>query len=203
MFKLALTSFVVLASVVACSPGAPAAPAGAPAPAIEGHWASACTPSPQADGSTQYLVLDFVIGKSDWKLDYVVHADAACTTKLVTVAIDGDYALDRPSNTVANAWEARFAFAHKTITPHVDGLVAALTGAKCGAKPWKVGEAQDVYEAGCAAFGMYPKATCSADYDLVSLDGAALHFGARPKDNDMCTAAKRPTAIGPLALARR
>ncbi len=204
-FKLApfVAAFTVALAACGASPSSPPASSTRSAPAIDGRWTSACAPSPQADGSTQYLVLDFTIGKSDWKIDYVVHGDAACSVKLLTVTIDGDYALDRPSPSVAGAWEARFGFAHKVMTPHVDGLVQALTGAKCGAKPWKIGEGQDVYDAGCAAFGQYPKATCPADFDLVKLDAGALHFGDRPKDNDMCTPAKRPSAISSLALPKR
>ncbi|CAN5287646.1 hypothetical protein BH09MYX1_BH09MYX1_39420 [soil metagenome] len=191
-----------IVTVAACSPTPSTPPPASTAPVLDGHWVSACTASPQADGSTQYVKLDAILGKTDWKLDYVVHGDAACSARLVTITIDGDYALDRPSPTLEGAWEARFGFAHKSITPHVDGLVAALTGAKCGAKPWKVGEAQDVFDAGCAAFGQYPKASCGADYDLVGVVGGKLHFGERPKDNDMCVAAKRPAALAQIALGR-
>lgn len=186
----------------ACSP-TPSTPPASSAPALAGRWVSACTPSPQADGSTQYLVLDFTLGAADWKLDYRVHADAACSTRLVTIAIDGDYLLERPSTTVEGAWEARFGFRHKTVTPHVDGVVAALTAGKCGTKAWVVGEGQEILDGGCAAFGQYPRASCAADFDLVRLDASALHFGDRPKDNDMCTPAKRPRALSPLGVTKR
>jgi hypothetical protein len=202
----------VLASVVlaACSggttPAAPDATAGgdaSAAPNLAGRWVSDCIPSPQADGSTQYFRLDFDLRASDWDLDYVVHADAACEVPLVTVAIAGPYALERPSSSVEGAWEARFGFASKTIRPEVDGLrdfLNSLDG--CGTEPFQTGVAQDVYASGCPAFGQYPQAACSADYDLVRLDGDTLYFGARPANNDMCTPANRPTALSPVANRR-
>jgi hypothetical protein len=60
-----------------------------------------------------------------------------------------------------------------------------------------------VLQTGCAGFGQYPGADCPADFDVVKRDGDDLFFGARPADNDMCTAAKRPTALSPVANHRR
>ncbi|MFY0533934.1 hypothetical protein [Nannocystis pusilla] len=74
------------------------------APDLAGRYVSDCLPSPQADGSTQYLRLDFDIDDAAWKLDYVTHADDACATKLVTVHIEGPYELERPSTAVEGAW---------------------------------------------------------------------------------------------------
>lgn len=56
---------------------------------------------------------------------------------------------------------------------------------------------------GCATLGQYPIATCPADYDLVKVEGDDLTFGARPKDNDMCTPDKRPQALAPLSSKRK
>lgn len=41
---------------------------------------------------------------------------------------------------------------------------------------------------------------CAADFDLVARSGDRLRFGARPADNDLCTADKRPTALRPMIL---
>lgn len=174
------------------------------APDIAGRYVSDCLPSLQADGSTQYLRLDFDLDDAAWKLDYVTHADDACATKLVTVHIEGPYELERPSTAVEGAWEARFGFTTKTIRPEVDGLrdyLNSLDG--CGAADFATGVAQDVLGTGCAGFGQYPGADCPADYDLVKRDGDDLFFGARPADNNMCTAAKRPAALSPVANHRR
>ena len=171
-------------------------------PDITGAWVSECLPA--ADGS--YFVLDFDIAQDSWDLDYVVYGDDACTTKLVTVHIDGPYELGDASAAVDGAYEGLFSFTNKTITPHADGLVDVLNGADpaCGAATWALDVTQSVYETGCAGFGQYPMADCTADYDLVYLDADAdtLQFGARPADNDMCSAAERPTALNPALFTR-
>jgi hypothetical protein len=56
---------------------------------------------------------------------------------------------------------------------------------------------------GCLGFGQYPKTQCSADYDLVKVEGDKLQFGKRPADNNMCTPGKRPTALNPNAFTRK
>lgn len=211
MSTLRHSMFFVLLFALACgseTASAPDATSGgedaATAPSLVGRWISDCTPSPQADGSTQYFRLDFDLDATDWTLDYVVHGDAACEVPLVTVHIEGPYALERPSESVAGAWEARFGFERKTIRPEVDGLRDFLNSLEgCGTTDFETGVAQDVYASGCPGFGQYPEASCEADYDLVRLDGDSLFFGARPADNDMCTAAKRPTAVSPVANRRQ
>jgi Adenomatosis polyposis coli down-regulated 1 len=203
-------SIVSLVSMTACSAATSSAPdatsggdASAP-PALAGHWVSDCTPSPQADGSTQYFVLDFDLADARWDLDYVVHGDAACTAPLLTVHIAGPYALERPSASVEGAWEARFAFDEKTIRPEVDALRDVLNGLDgCGAEDFATGVANDVYTTGCAPFGQYPRERCEADYDLVRVVDDTLFFGARPADNDMCTAERRPTALSPVGARRQ
>jgi hypothetical protein len=63
--------------------------------------------------------------------------------------------------------------------------------------------AKEVLDSGCLPLGQYPKADCSADYDLVSLEGSSLQFGARPADNNMCTPDKRPTKLSPVVLTKQ
>ncbi len=172
-------------------------------PDLAGRYASACLPAPQADGSTQYYSLDFTLTASEWAVDYVVHADPACSSKLVTVHIEGPYEVGEPRADLPGVHDARFAFTRKTITPHVQPLADALSSMGCGAAPWQVDQAEDVFEGGCAGFGQYPRSRCEADHDLVKLDGDRLQFGARPADNDLCTPDKRPTALNPLIFQRR
>lgn len=164
---------------------------------LAGRWLGPCA----AAGDGTYFVLDFDLSAADWSVDYVVHGDEACSSPLLTVAIEGPYALTGASEAVSGAWEGTFSFSSKQMTPHVADLAAALDGAGCGSAPWTIGSAQDVYEAGCPAFGQYPEASCSADYDIVSRTGETLQFGARPADNDMCSEDKRPQALSPLELA--
>jgi len=175
-----------------------------PAPSVAGHWRSECLPTPQANGSTLYATLDLVgTGTDRWALDYTLHGDAACSAALVTVSIDGTYSIDEPSKVVTDAWNARFGFDDKRITPRVQQLADALTAAHCGTAAWQVGAAQSVYTAGCAAFGQYPAAQCAADYDLVAVDGNSLRFGARPADNNLCNPDKRPTALASISLTKQ
>jgi len=195
---------VLLLITAACGNGQPpATPDAATPPSITGHWASTCFASPQADGSTLYAKLDLTgTDPNKWSLDYTLHGDAQCSAKLVTISIHGAYDVLEPSPTVSGAWDARFGFDDKTITPFVQPIADALGAAKCGTSAWQVGVSQSVYANGCAAFGQYPQSKCQADYDLLSIEGTTLHFGNRPADNDMCTADKRPTQLSALALVK-
>ncbi len=191
---------IVLPALFACGAAAPPPPsgdAGTTPPSLAGHWVSDCIASEAADGSTSYSQLDFDLADARWTLDYVVHGAPDCSAPLMTVHVDGPYALERPSDTVAGAWEARFAFDTKTVRPEVDAMRDFLNGLDgCGSAPFATGVAQSVYESGCPTLGQYPMSRCQADYDLVKLDGSDLRFGMRPADNDMCSADKRPTALG-------
>jgi hypothetical protein len=137
-----------------------------------------------------------------WQLTYAVFGDAACTVRLVDVDIAGEYEIGASSPTVAGARDAVFHFDSKTITPRAQPLADALNGMDCGGG-FVVGTSHDVYEGGCAGFGQYPRATCSADHDLVWREGDHLRFGQRPADNNMCTPDRRPTALSPLVLHQR
>lgn len=194
------TTTSALAALAGC---ASQPPTGSEAQSLAGRYQSDCLPQPQADGSTQYARLDFDLTDDTWTLDYVVHGDAACTAQLVGVHIEGAYEVGEPAPGLDAAFQARFGFAKKTITPYVDGLAGALAAMGCGTSPWQVGQAQDVLAAGCAGFGQYPQGRCEADYDVVKLDAEGLHFGARPADNDMCTPDKRPTSLNPAVFRRR
>ena len=189
-----------LVSILAAACGGPALTTHPPAPVdVAGHWTSACTPAPQPDGTTRYFTLDFHNTTDHWQVAYTVFADPACTTGLVIANIDGRYEIGGPA-AVAGAREAVFHFDHKTLTPVVPPLVQALDHLGCG--QGAVGAARDIYAHGCPAFGQYPRAACSADYDLVWRQGDELRFGKRPADNDMCSPARRPSELAELVLHR-
>ena len=202
-----LTMFLASAALSACGAATPGPAVGTPGPAAEaaaapdisGHWKSACTKT----GDAQAITLDFKNTKSEWTLDYVTYGDATCTTPFVTVHIEGPYEIGTRSAAAAGAWEGRFGFVKKTVTPHDDAAAAFLGSDKaCGSGAFASGKATDVLEKGCAGLGQYPATRCSADHDLVSVDGATLRFGDRPKDNDMCSEAKRPKALSALTMNR-
>jgi len=185
-------------------PGSPAAaedagalPAAA-APDVAGRWKSACTPST----APQAFTLDFTIADPAWSVDYAVYADAACAEKLLTVHIEGTYAIGAPS-AVAGAYDARFAFTRKVVTPHVDAATQLLASPEgCARDGFVTGAPTDVSDAGCAGLGQRPVAACPADYDIVRVADGGLTFGLRPADNDMCTPDKRPKALAPVTSGR-
>jgi hypothetical protein len=201
LLALSLLVLVPVASGCGSSSSTPAAtPAGTNAPDLSGKWQSACTPM----SDTQGFVLDFDLTDKTWGLDYVVYGDKACTSKFLTVRIEGPYEVGSASKTVAGAHDARFAFTKKTITPHSAAAAGYLASdAGCNQPGFAEGVAKDVGATGCANLGQRPISACPADYDLVKVDGDTLFFGARPADNDMCTEAKRPTAISQLGSKRK
>lgn len=206
------SSLVLLGLVAGCGSaastdaGSASDTSGGDRPAIVGHWRSDCVPT-----DTGALTLDFTIESTRWSLDYDTYGDGACTSPFLTVHIEGDYELLAASPSVEGAWNARFGFDEKTVTPHGAGAVGFLAGLgeACGGPVtsghgmWTDGVARDVYASGCAMLGQYPSSSCTADYDLVSIDAEGLlHFGVRPADNDLCTESKRPTAISPMGVRR-
>jgi hypothetical protein len=169
------------------------------APALIGAWKGDCQPM----GQGQSFSLAFDIEPTTWALDYVVYGDAACGAAFVTVHIAGPYEIGGPSAAAAGAFEARFGFAAKTITPANDDAAAFLGSASaCGGGSWAAGEATDMLAGGCAGLGQYPAAQCAADYDIVSVVGDELRFGARPADNNMCTPDRRPASLSAAPVRR-
>jgi hypothetical protein len=172
-------------------------------PDISGRFLSPCTPSPQPDGSTSYFLLNFNLSETRWNLDYSVFGASSCAqeAKLLTVTIEGPYELTGPSSQ-PDVFEARFGFATKTLTPHMQGMVDNLVNTpNCGSGDWTLGQPSDI-SSGCAPFGQYPLDQCPADYDIVRLTQAGIEFGQRPADNNMCEASKRPTTLSGLVSAR-
>lgn len=187
-----LLALATIAFATACGPSGPD---------LRGGWTSQCV----TPGNQQAFSLDFDIQSSTWSLDYAVYGEStSCATPFLTVGIQGPWAYQEPSSTVSGAWEARFGFTDKTVTPHSDAAVAFLSSAQgCNRGGFAVGVATSIFAEGCAGLGQYPGTACQADYDLVSLDQAGLQFGSRPANNDMCAPEKRPTALSGLALQRK
>jgi adenomatous polyposis coli down-regulated (APCDD)-like protein len=170
---------------------------------LAGHWVSAsCESSPGAGGSTNYFTRDFTLTATEWTLAFTLFGDAACTQKTATVDI-GAYRIAGDAARVPGAREAEFSFGRRTVLPEAKAFADFLSGTKCGTSPWKVGEKQDLLAGGCAELGEYPVARCASDNDVVKVDGDKLWFGQRPSDNDMCTPAKRPQALGAAPVTRR
>ena len=165
---------------------------------LVGTWKGVCYPS---NGS--FAQLTFRMTKSDWDLDYIVYGDKDCSekAKFMAVNIQGPYTLGEKSKAGENAREGTFAFSKKTVTAAQEAAVGFLKKT-CQFKEVKVGKAIDL-TAGCSGLGAYPLAQCAQDYDLVMVKGDLLHFGKRPKDNNMCTADKRPSTFEGGAVVKK
>jgi hypothetical protein len=183
-----------------CGAAQTAGPAPAPVPGVDisGRWASPCIPN----GSGQHIQLDFTMTRADWSLDYVTYADAACATPFVTAHIEGPYEITGAS-TVAGASNGTFRFSRKTLRAHGAAAAGFLSSAQGCGRPFAADTDVDISAEGCVGLGQRPVSACGQDYDLVFVEGDSLRFGERPSDNDMCTEARRPTALSQLAMQRR
>lgn len=165
-------------------------------PYLVGAWASACMPGATKGTSTQ---LTATITDTAWVLAVDAFRDPACRKHAAQLRTEGGYELVAPSSVVAGAWDARVDFAQRTLT--VDDAATAKAMAKTcrlGARP-RPKQPVDVLARGCPGLRVHPVATCAADHDVVALVGGALQLGVRPPDNDLCMAARRPTALAPTA----
>ena len=95
-------------------------------PALAGGWASACFAVQNADGTDGFAKMDLDVQPSTWALDLSFYGDDACAARTGTVHVDGPWTLEQPSTTLPGAFDARFDFATRTVTPHVDGFIAFL-----------------------------------------------------------------------------
>lgn len=204
---VAVLALVVVAVAVSACPGdskrpdphvIPLAP-----PPIAGGWSSACFAVQNADGTDGFAKTEFDIQPSTWALDLSFYGDDACASRLGTVHVDGPWVIERPSTILPGAFEARFDFATRTVTPHVDGFIAFLQSMSCGKPPYAKGATQDILAAGCPAMGFQPQPSCASDFDVVFVNGSSLQFGQRPADNNLCTADKRPKALGGVLTRTR
>lgn len=178
-----------------------ARPTGRPNSAsIAGKWRSDCFAANAQQGATT----SYDLGETTWSIDYVLFEDRACTQKFLTIHVDGAYSIDAPSAIVPGAYESRFEFATKTITPHVPAAASFLeTADGCGRTGFASGVTTNISTDGCAGLLLPAIATCRSDYDLVARVGDELRFGMRPEDNNMCTAARRPTSLEPVVNRRQ
>ena len=196
----ALVVALALPTLVAGCGGARPAGAAASRPRIVGGWKTACI----AANPDQGAILDYAITETRWAIDYILFGEPRCTSRFLTIHIEGPYQVGAPSAVVPGAFDADFGFATKTLTPHVDEAAEFLASADgCGRAGFAAGVTTDISAAGCAGLLLRPIAACETDFDLVKLDGDELRFGARPDDNDMCTAARRPTALEPVSNRRK
>jgi hypothetical protein len=157
---------------------------------LQGVWASAA-PEPWYGG---YGTRRFEFADGQWSLVFTHALDPAMRQQTFAFRTHGPYAIGAASAAVPGAFEAVFFEDRKLVTLLTTdpAIVAAFGFAACGLR---AGEEVDISERGCA--GWKPVALCREDHDLLALDARGLHFGVRPRDNDMCTPDRRPIALLP------
>ncbi len=155
---------------------------------LSGTYASTA-PEPWYGG---FGTREFVFDGGKWSLVFTHALDPEMRRKTFRFRTEGPYTVGAPSRAVAGAFDAVFYEDSKHVTLLTDdpALAAAMGLAACGLG---VGVETDISARGCA--GWKPVAVCREDHDLLAIGPAGLHFGVRPRDNDMCTADKRPTEL--------
>jgi hypothetical protein len=162
--------------------------------ALSGTWTS---PAPEPWYGA-WGTRSFTFSDGRWSLDFLFALDPAMAHPVFRFRTGGPYAVGAASAAVPGAFEAVFGETTKHLTLlTTDAALAARMGlAECGLT---VGVEADISVRGCASWK--PVAVCGEDHDLLALDPAGrLRFGVRPRDNDMCTPDRRPTALLPPVL---
>ena len=148
-----------------------------------------------------YGTRSFTFDRGRWSLDFLFALDPGMTKPVFRFRTEGPYRLSGPSTIVPGAFNAVFGEERKWVTLlTADAELAQRVGLdRCGLTP---GAERDISVSGCANWR--PVAICGEDHDLLAIDKAgALRFGVRPRDNDMCTAEKRPTQLLEPTVVRR
>ncbi len=189
-------SVAIIAALIAVSP-AHAQTQAAPREALErtalatlsGIWAS-----PQSESwYGAYGTREFRFDEGRWSLRFTLALDPAMQAKVFEFRTGGPYYIAQVSKTVPGAFDAVFMedTKHVTLMTRDPKLAQAFGFAACGLEP---DVEKDISIQGCA--GWKPVAKCREDHDLLALGpGGQLHFGVRPRDNDMCSADRRPKAL--------
>jgi hypothetical protein len=161
--------------------------------ALEGVYASSAPESWYGGTGTRR----FSFGGGRWELTFVHALDTAMTKNTFQFRTRGPYVVGPASTAVPGAFEADFGEEVKLVTLLTDdpAIVKAFGFSGCGLK---LNVEVDISATGCA--GWKPVAQCGVDHDLLALGPAGLHFGVRPRDNDMCAPDKRPTALLPAVV---
>lgn len=143
---------------------------------------------------------EFNFKDGQWALKFTLALDPQMRNKVFEFRTHGHYFIGAASKTVPGAFDALFTEDAKYVTLHGRDpqLVAAFGLAEC---KLTAGSETDISRDGCALWK--PVAVCREDHDLLALDErGGVRFGVRPADNNMCSAAKRPTALLPAVLKR-
>jgi hypothetical protein len=142
---------------------------------------------------------EFVFDKGQWSLIFTHALDAKMTQRTFQFRTGGSYRVEKPSAAVKGAHHGVFNedWKHVTLLTRNPQIVAAMGMANC---KLTVNLETDISRTGCASW--LPVSECGQDHDLLAMDGKGVYFGVRPRDNNMCTPDKTPTALLPPVIAR-
>lgn len=144
-----------------------------------------------------YGTREFTFENGSWGLRFLLALDPEMKHPVFQFRTGGPYKIGLRSPAVPNAYEAVFYETAKYVTLLTNdlGLIQGFGLARCSLRP---NVETDISATGCANWK--PVSECGEDHDLLAIDPTgALYFGMRPKNNGMCTADKRPTALlGPV-----
>jgi hypothetical protein len=163
---------------------------------LSGTWAS---PAPEPWYGA-WGTREFTFDRGTWSLRFTLALDPAMAQPVFRFRTGGPYRLLERSTAAPAAFEAVFFedTKHVTLLSTEPRLAAAFGLAACGLVP---GQEADISAEGCARWK--PVRDCREDHDLLGMDAdGGLLFGVRPRDNDMCTADRRPTALLPPVVRR-
>lgn len=134
----------------------------------------------------------FTFEGGKWSLVFTHAIDPDMKNRTFQFRTEGPYTIGGASSAVSGAFEAVFLEDVKFVTLLTadPNLVHAFGFANCGLK---LNVEVDISSTGCA--GWKPVSACREDHDLLAISSRGLHFGVRPRDNNMCTADRRPTAL--------
>lgn len=136
----------------------------------------------------------FTFGGGTWSLAFTHALDGAMQNRTFTFRTGGPYKVGEESKAVPGAFEAIFYedVKYVTLLTADAAIIRAFGFANCGLK---LNVEVDISKTGCASWK--PVSECREDHDLLAVRGHELFFGVRPRDNNMCTADRRPTALLP------
>jgi hypothetical protein len=134
----------------------------------------------------------FEFDRGHWSLVFNHALDANMQNRTFQFRTEGLYKVGAPSAAVPGAFEAVFFEDVKyfTLLTADPDIVKRFGFAACGLT---LGVEADISVTGCA--GWKPVSECREDHDLLAINEAGLQFGVRPRDNNMCTADRRPTTL--------
>lgn len=134
----------------------------------------------------------FTFDRGKWSLTFTHALDASMQNRTFQFRTEGPYKVGTASSAVPGAFNAIFFEDVKFVTLLTSdaAIIRAFGFADCGLK---LNVEVDISRTGCA--GWKPVVECREDHDLLAISAAGLHFGVRPRDNNMCTAERRPTAL--------